>query len=422
MTIVYVTPRFPYPSLKGDQVRAFNQIKELSKSNEIYLVSFRKSSVKKKSKKVVQKYCKKIEIVNASKIKSFISAAYEFLVSGRSINETYFCNTDLHRTVEDLVRSVNPDLLHCSMIRAAPCGFNLTTANHTELVQSIDFIDALSLNLERKTEQSPWWQRWLWWLELARVKKLEKVALHRFDLAFVTSDIDRRTLSALVDLESSGRLEKPGTTEGDRVQASEVCVIPNGVDIEKFEFGGIEDRSERDIVFTGNMSYAPNVVAVCHFVDTIFSRVREAYPEIRFHVVGAEPTRSVKRLNRTDGVDVHGFVNSIAEHLRGAALSVCPLQTGAGIQNKVLEAMATGTPVVASPVAMEGIRGAEASTHYAEGNDPDAFANAVLELLRNKERRTQMGRRARRFIEENYTWQAQAEKMVERFDKTMSRV
>jgi glycosyltransferase involved in cell wall biosynthesis len=228
------------------------------------------------------------------------------------------------------------------------------------------------------------------------VEALEQRALEHFDHSFVTSEVDQRSLEA----------EKA---------RNELTVVPNGVDLQKFTPGSFNERASQELIFTGNMSYAPNVKAVSYFVEKVFPLVRREFPDVKFLIAGAEPAGAVSRLNQFEGVEVLGFVDSIAECLQHATISVCPLKSGAGIQNKVLEAMATGTPVVATSIAVEGIRGGEDGVHYVVGEEAEEFAAQVNYLLGDSDARVQLGEQARQFVEKNYAWKTQVEKMIERF-------
>jgi glycosyltransferase involved in cell wall biosynthesis len=340
--------------------------------------------------KSVSKYCKELELVRVSSIWSLIYAVFSFFIQGRSVNESYFYDVEIKRAVEKVVKNVSPDVMHCCMIRTAQFGFQFSGGK-----TSIDFIDALSLNLERKIEESPWWKRWFWRIERRRVEALERKALEYFDCSFVTSEVDKKSL------------------EAEKVR-NELTIVPNGVDLQKFSPAGFDKRASQELVFTGNMSYTPNVKAVTYFAEKVLPFVRDKYPNVDFKIAGAAPVRAVSRLDKLEGVEVLGFVDSIAECLQNATIAVCPLQSGAGIQNKVLEAMATGTPVVATPIAVEGIRGGEDGIHYVVGEEAEQFATQVNYLLADSEFRIQLGGQARRFMEEHYTWKAQVEKMIER--------
>jgi len=158
------------------------------------------------------------------------------------------------------------------------------------------------------------------------------------------------------------------------------------------------------LVFTGVMNYYPNVDGCEHFAREILPRIRAAVPDARFTIVGAHPTPAVRALERLPGVAVTGFVDDTRDWLRRAAVSVAPLRIARGIQNKVLEAMAMGLPVVGTTPATQGV-GGESPRDYLVADGAEAQASAVIELLRDPERARELGRRARRFVEERYDWE-----------------
>lgn len=395
MKILFITFRFPHPPLKGDQVRSFNQIREFSRNNDVYLVSATKESVDEGSIRKVGKYCEEVKVVENSLVWTFISTAFDFFVRGRSINESYFYERKLERVAANIMQNVDIDVVHCCMIRTSQFEFQFSSVK-----TSIDFIDALSLNLDRKVEQSPWWKRWFWQMERRRVETLEREALDHFDFSFVTSEVDKRSLTS-------------------RKVQNDLTVVPNGVDLEKFKPPDSDDRSTRELIFTGNMSYAPNVKAVNYFVEEVFPLIREKFPDVCFRIAGAKPVRAVSKLEQIEGVEVLGFVDSIAECLQHATISVCPLRSGAGIQNKVLEAMATGTPLVVSSLAVEGIQGGEDGVHYLVGNGAKEFADRVNLLLADLDLREQLGEQARQFMEDNYSWKNQIKKMIRKMNNSV---
>lgn len=368
--------------LKGDQVRSFNQIRHLSKDHDVSLLALSTKEIDPEDREKVAKYCSVIEVVHTSKWKSLIRAAIRFIIYGDSLNESYFSSPSVTQSLRAIVDRANPDVVHAQLIRMAEYVSSLTG-----VITSIDFIDALSLNLERRAEQASMLTSWLWTVERRRVRILEREALRKFQAAFVTSRVDHDHLCE----------NKPSASE-------KLTIIPNGVDLDHFAFGGQEERSQNTLLFTGNMSYKPNIEAVEYFTDCVFGDIRDQRGEVEFKIAGANPTRNVQTLEREEGVSVLGFVPSIAQILREATIAVCPLQSGAGIQNKVLEAMATGTPVVATSLAVAGVEGAQAGTHFLRADTESEFVDATLKLLDDEALRIELATAARKLIESKYDW------------------
>jgi len=178
---------------------------------------------------------------------------------------------------------------------------------------------------------------------------------------------------------------------------------PHGVDIEQFAPADPSVVEPATVTMSGVMSYAPNVEAAVWFAKQVWPRIRAARPDARFTIVGRDPEPAVRALDGRDGVTVTGTVDDPALWIAKATVSVAPIRAAAGLQNKLLEAMATAKPVVATSVANEGI-GAVADRDVMIADTPEQMAGAVIALLNDPSRRDALGRRARQFIEEMWTW------------------
>jgi glycosyltransferase involved in cell wall biosynthesis len=182
-----------------------------------------------------------------------------------------------------------------------------------------------------------------------------------------------------------------------------IDVIPNGVDLaaRRLPEGHQEPNT---IAFSGRMAYFPNADAARWFAREIFPLVRQQSPEARFRIIGADPPHSVRRLGRIAGVEVTGYVDCVQQQLARATVAVCPMRVGSGIQNKVLEAMASGVPVVATPVALGGIEAAHGG-HLLVGQRAEDVAEQVVILLKDAVLRKRLAVNARSLVEEKYTWE-----------------
>lgn len=179
-------------------------------------------------------------------------------------------------------------------------------------------------------------------------------------------------------------------------------VLRNGVDLEYYR-PAPDEAEPGHLVFVGVMDYFPNVDGCVHFVREVLPRVRERHPAARFTIVGSRPSREVERLADEPGVEVTGFVDDTRAHLRKAAVSVAPLRIARGIQNKVLEALAMGLPVVGTEAATQGVEG-QPGRDYLRADSAEEQARAISELLGDPEQARKLGQRGRRFVEANYDW------------------
>ncbi len=380
MNVLYVTARFPYPTIRGDAVRSYNQIRELSTRHNVFLVSLTHRPVEPEEIGEMEKYCDIVRPVHITKWKAFLRMSYGFFLQGRSFYEAFYESPELRSVLQDLRDDNHFDLVHVHFFRMAKYA-----RLFSDLPLSIDLIDALSLIIERRIPEKSWPLSKLWSHERSRVGAEEQAALRDFDTAFVTSPVDREHLQ---EMERSKILS----------------IVPNGVDLDHFDFIPNDQRETNRLLFTGNMAYEPNIRAVMYFADRVFPQLRDFHPSLRFAVAGVDPVRRIRSLDKREGIDVLGFVPSIAEELQKSTIAVCPMLSGSGIQNKVLEAMATGTPVVATPIAVSGIQGTVADQHYLEAEEPDGLRDEVDRLLNSSKMRCELGQRARAFMEENYSW------------------
>ena len=231
--------------------------------------------------------------------------------------------------------------------------------------------------------------------EAARLRSFEPAISKEFDRSLVISDVDRAAIS-----------EAP---------SERFFECPHGVTLDKAPPGSV-DRDPRLVVFSGRMDYRPNVDAAVFFCEEIFPAVRASVPETVFFIVGANPDASVRTLGRIDGVTVTGEVDAVYPWLRRASVGVDPLRAGAGLQNKVLEGLACGLPMVVTPVANEGI-GAEPEVHLLTGDTATIFAVQVIRLLTDTGLRRRIGAAGRRHIEMNWTWDVHFNRLERMFEK-----
>lgn len=196
-----------------------------------------------------------------------------------------------------------------------------------------------------------------------------------------------------------------------------IHVVPNGVEIENYDYPESRKWSQ-DIVLSGSMFYFPNADAAVFFANEIFPMVRDKFPSSRFVIVGARPTREVLRLRRIPGVIVTGGVPNVRPYIENAAVAVSPTRSGGGMQIKILEAMALGTPVVATRKALGGAR-VEPERHLLVADTAEEFARDVIRLLQDQALARRIRREARSLVEERFTWKRSAGMVAELYEEAL---
>jgi polysaccharide biosynthesis protein PslH len=229
---------------------------------------------------------------------------------------------------------------------------------------------------------------------------VEQGLVRRYE-AHIWRDFFRTTLISEKDAEEI----RMACRERSMPEISNYILCPHGVDTSRFRPRPEIDPDPATLVFSGVMGTNTNIHAISWFAKNCWPSIRAEFPDARLLIVGRNPAREVVRLAASDcAITVTGEIPDPAEYIARATVCINPVQIGAGMQNKLIEYMACGKPVVTTPVANEGIR-ATSGTHLLEAAGPEAFADAVLALLRNPEMRAALGQSAREYIQRYWTWE-----------------
>ncbi|HUW15761.1 MAG TPA: glycosyltransferase [Actinomycetes bacterium] len=339
------------------------------------------------------------------------------LAGSEPLQAHYSWNPRLAARLRQAVDDTAFDVVHVEHLRGVRYGLmlsSLLSGRPRRPALIWDSVDCISLLFERAALASQVPQaRLAARVELPRTRRYESWVGSRFDRLVVTSDADRAEFLRLAQPTSDGR------------PATRVDVVPNGVDLDYFS-PAPEVREPLTLVITGKMSYHANVSAVRWLVDEVMPRVWSALPAARLWVVGKDPPRDLRKLGQPSHrpvdaasavipearVVVTGTVADVRPFLHKAALALAPIQYGVGIQNKVLEAMACGTPVVATAKAVGSLH-AQPGSEMVVASTPAEFAQAVVTLLEDPARRDRLGRAGRAFTEREHDWRQVGAAMTE---------
>lgn len=378
MKILFLTPRPPFPPIKGDQIRPYHFIKELSRNHAIDLCTFYENRKELEGLKEMRKYCGRVEAVQLTPIQSYCNILRTF-INFKPLQINYYYSGKMKRVVKNLLQGEKYDVIHIELERMMPYA---QLGNGQKVV--LDEIDALSLNMQRRAStERDLLKKVIFYFEYSLIKRFEQKSQRLWDACMITSQIDK-----------------------DALHNEEIRVIPNGVDTAYFN----PQKTEKDIdlIFTGNMGYFPNIDSAIYLCQEIMPKVREKYPNVKLYIVGANPGRKIQSLAKHNQVIVTGFVEDIRQYLNRSKLFVAPLRSGSGIQNKILEAMACELPVVTTSYGNAGIR-AEEEKQVIVRDTPDELSQAITNLLEDKNQRNKLGEAARELAEKEFSWSSRAQ-------------
>ena len=379
MKILFLCHRLPYPPKRGGKIRPFNMIRHLARNHEVTVATLARSAAELAEGRDLASHCHEVHVGRISAAAGWGRFALH-AASPFPSTFGYFHSPTLSRTVRRLLatRGFDAILVHCSSMGPYVAG-------HRGCRKVMDFGDADSEKWLEYAATAPFPVSAAFRLEGWKVRRYERWLGAMFDACSVNAPREREILASYV--------------------TTPIHVIPNGVDLDYFRPGRAPGQSyaPRRLVFTGNMSYKPNVEAVRHLVVEVLPRVRATVPDVELHIVGMDPTPAVRRLADGERVVVTGRVDDVRPFLDAAAVSVAPLRVARGLQNKVLEAMAMRVPVVASPAAFNGIS-AVANRDLVVADTPDRFAGAVVRLLDDPARREEVAAAGLACVKRNHDW------------------
>ncbi|MBQ9417944.1 MAG: glycosyltransferase [Bacteroidales bacterium] len=376
MKIVVVLPRFPFPIEKGDKLRAYHQIVELSKQHEVYLFCVSHCKVVAEQREALAPYCKDIEVEVLNRLTCGLNMMRNWFAS-KSLQIGYWSTSRAKRRCKAFVRRVEPDVVYSQMVRTMPL------VARCEQPKVMDFQDALSKNVERRMEQSRGLMHYVLHFEFKMLRSSEYNAFKIFDGLTIISETDRDAIP-----------HRNGGT---------IQIVRNGVDFDRFHPMS-ETKKEFAVVFCGNMQYTPNVDAARFLVKEVMPLVWKRYPEARVVLAGATPKPSVRKL-ACERVSVTGSVDDIRAFYASSKVFVAPMRLGSGLQNKLLEAMAMGVPCVTTPLANAALE-AQDGKHLLLGNTKEELADHICTLLDHPEAAAAMAEGALTFVKEHFSWDA----------------
>ena len=374
MDIVFLTSRFPYPLNKGDKLRAYHQIKELSKIHSIHLISISDQKVSKTSLKELEKFCSTVNIFQLSKAK-IIFNLLRGLFNNKPFQVNYFFSNTHKKRIINLINTINPDHILCQLIR---CAWYLK--DEYKYPKTLDYMDALSKGMQRRIEGSGW-KKLIFSIEFERLKQFENLSYEFFDKHTIISKTDR------------------GYIPHEKKES--IQVIPNGIDTDYFTKNNPEPKY--DLVFVGNLSYAPNVDAVEYIANHLIDKLYLVKPDIKILISGSNPSKKILK-HASENITIQDWIPDIRNAYNNGKIFLAPLRIGTGLQNKLLEAMSLELPCITTKLANMAL-GAENKKELIVAENEKEFVENIEELLNNQTLRQQIGTNARSFVKSNFNWE-----------------
>lgn len=378
MKLMVFTSRFPYPIERGDKLRIYHQIRELSQHHEVVLVTLHDHAIPEKDMTEMKQYCQRIYPFRLTKFSIIWHLALS-LLNQRPAQLAYFFRPKWKRKIREIIEKEQPDHLYCQLLRIA------AYVRDVPMPKTLDFMDALSVGMKRRADQSPWWLRPIFRREAKLLARYERALLADFDHFTIISTQDRDHIH-------------PG-------KSSDIQVISNGVDTSFFVPQTVPTTV--DLVFVGNLGYFPNVEAAKYLAQKVMPLLGK---EVHLSLAGARPTSEVMAL-ASDRVSVSGWVDDIRDAYASAKVMVAPLFAGSGQQNKILEAMAMGVPCVTTPLVNRAI-GALEGDAILLAESPEDFARHINRLLTDDAEATRIGQAGLQFVQKMYSWEGTVKELM----------
>ena len=377
-----LTSRFPYPLERGDKLRIYHQIKELSKYFEVILIALTDKSTNSEHINALSAFAK-IYTIKTSNFEKGVNLLKGW-ARGLPLSVAYFTNENYQQEINYILQQEKPDILYCQLIRMAEYtkGF--------EGKKIIDYQDAFSENMRRRAQKANFLLRILFRHEAKRLADYEAKSYHFFQKHFIISDADRNALSF--------------------AEKNNISICQNGIDTDFFQ-ADFEVPKKYDLVFVGNLGYHPNVEAAQFLVNEVVTKLKKYKPDIKILLAGARPTLAVKNL-ASENVTVVGWLYDIRDAYKEGKIFVAPLFQGSGQQNKVLETMAMQVPCVTTSI-VNASTGAIENEAILIANTAEIFAEKIILLLENENIYNKLKNNALQFVLSNFSWQKRTQILID---------
>ena len=390
MRILYILPFVPWPI----RVRSFNLIPRLARHHEIHLACMLESSEARARLDLLSGVCRSVRSTRLNSLRGVLQSALA-LPTATPLRLAFCSSPKMNAAVRQAIDEVVPDVIYVERWRAAQF-----VPEDSGIPVVCDPTDSMILHNRRLMAGGTWWQKAIAFEECAKFLRAEPRLARNADATIFCSRLD---MDCVLERAPEARCE----------------LIPNGVDCERFAMKPPSEGDPLSIIFTGSFDYRPNCLAVSFFLREIFPLVRQAVPGAKFRAVGNGASLRLAPL-RQPGFEAVDFVADLGNEIAKATIAVAPMTVGSGVSNKILEAFATGTPIVATSIAC-GDLPLKDGMHLLVANEPKRFAASVIALLQDADLHRRLTVPARRLVAENYDWEIVYRQMEQVFFSVVKR-
>jgi glycosyltransferase involved in cell wall biosynthesis len=330
-------------------------------------------------------YCREVHFLRQHPVRSALNMAGSLFL-GLPLQCGYFYSHRNHKRIDQIIHEVQPDRIYCQLFRMAEY------VRHCRIPKVLDYQDAFSMGMERRAQKA---------FPLFRpVMRMEAHRIAHYETD-IFDDFEHKTMITALDRDC---IQHP--------MKEEIVVIPNGVDFTKFSHE--EMPKTYDLIFSGNMNYAPNVDAAVYLVKEILPELRKNHPDVRLMLAGADPAKKVRAL-QSEQVTVTGWVPSMTDCYALSRIFIAPMRLGTGLQNKLLEAMSMGLPCVTSPLAGKPLSPAAEEGAVATCSTTRQYVDTLDKLLTDGEYYRNLAQKGHDFVHERYDWANATQRLSQLF-------
>lgn len=393
--VLFVAPRIPFPLRQGDRLICYHRLQSLGKKYAITLITFYHSPEELENIKEISDLCEEIHAIYLPKWKSVLNCTRCLFTPNQPFQVAYYQSKQFQLKIDELTVAHHFDLAHYFLLRVA----NYQVPANVPKI--IELIDSMQLNFSSRIS-----------IETNIVKKLVlKTELARV-INYEIDVVDRFKKSILVSQRDANFINK---------DPRKIEIIPVVIDTKIFS-PSVTDRTNPNIklIFSGRMGYSPNIYAVLWFVKNCWNPIHQAFPNTKFVVAGSDPTPEIINLRKNKNIEIAGYVESMVDTLCQADIAVVPMQSGSGMQYKILEAMACGLPVVTTSFGL-GVINAINGKSVIIADTIDEFITAVSNLIPDEKKRKEIGQNGRSLVEAEHSWLSASTKIQSIYESVITK-